>query len=296
MKQNFKTTAGFTLVELLVVIAIIGILIAMLLPAVQSVREAARRVSCANNQRQVGLGTITYLSTHMKFPPLAKGTFRGGSYGQSYQDKTITDSPTWPWLTFVLPYIDNEKQFEALDPSANSPDDILDKYASFETILTTPIASLRCPSDDGDELSDDRRSTNWRTANRTAQFKVARSNYVGVSHDGYHYGTLASQFAVLGVGYGASVNPLEKEAISAGIFGQMNRALGPDDISDGQSNTMLLGERASSYTRGDVTHQVNAGNAYLSRCSIFNSSTGQNFNGFTPSNGASDCIGTSVTA
>jgi len=88
---------AFTLVELLVVIAIIGVLLALLLPAVQAVREAARRAACQNNLRQLALATQGYESANRCFPP---GQCGGTDIGFG------PDSRAWSWLARILPYIE----------------------------------------------------------------------------------------------------------------------------------------------------------------------------------------------
>lgn len=93
---------GFTLVELLVVIAIIGVLIALLLPAVQAAREAARRMSCANNLKQVALGLHNHHDVHKKLP--------AGSTGNNFWGRD-----SWSWYCYTLPYMEQENMYQQLD-------------------------------------------------------------------------------------------------------------------------------------------------------------------------------------
>ncbi len=99
-KQGLRR--GFTLVELLVVIAIIGILVGLLLPAVQAAREAARRMSCSNNLKQMGLALHNYESTFRKLPPGAYGAsqLRGEPSGE--------DDDGFGWMVSILPYIEQQ--------------------------------------------------------------------------------------------------------------------------------------------------------------------------------------------
>lgn len=140
---------GFTLVELLVVIAIIGILIGMLLPAVQQVREAARRTACKNNMRQVGIALHNYDSSFNEFP--AGITLAGGGTGAN-----------WSASVWLLPNMEQQNLFDALAPATSAPAN-----------LNQPIESWTCPSDNGTEINTVRQvagttaTTNYVFANNT---------------------------------------------------------------------------------------------------------------------------------
>jgi prepilin-type N-terminal cleavage/methylation domain-containing protein/prepilin-type processing-associated H-X9-DG protein len=96
---------GFTLVELLVVIAIIGILVALLLPAVQAAREAARRMSCSNNQKQLGLAILNYESAHRRFPVTSTGpTFSTVPNGSGF----------YSWMVGILPFVEQQSLYESI--------------------------------------------------------------------------------------------------------------------------------------------------------------------------------------
>lgn len=176
---------GFTLVELLVVIAIIGVMVGLLLPAVQAAREAARRMSCGNNMKQIGLGLHNYESTYKRLP-------LNRSWGNIWPDP----SPVGPgvrsisWIVGVLPFIEQQAVYDIIDfnfestndprngPAFNSPPPF-----SNAAVARTVIPSLRCPSDG---LSDPR--MNGR-ANRTGDKEIAVNSYKGVAGSNWQWGS-----------------------------------------------------------------------------------------------------------
>src|SRR5208282_5978592 len=121
------------LVELLVVIAIIAILIGLLLPAVQKVREAASRTKCQNNMKQIGLALHAYHDANQSLPP-------GYSASGAYVNGATDTSPGWAWGAYILPYLEQNslyQQFNLTQPVQNS--------AAIETLVKTFV----CPSDVG---------------------------------------------------------------------------------------------------------------------------------------------------
>src|SRR5437879_1655660 len=131
-----KRSAGFTLIELLVVIAIIAILIGLLVPAVQKVREAAARVHCQNNLKQIGLAMHNYLNAHKTLPP-------NGVY--AYNGATVSQTSAWSALARILPYIEQENLFRTIDFAT--------PYSAQPGISSQRVATYVCPSDPNDRGS-----------------------------------------------------------------------------------------------------------------------------------------------
>jgi prepilin-type N-terminal cleavage/methylation domain-containing protein len=119
---------AFTLIELLVVIAIMGVLMGLLLPAVQKVREAAARAKCQNNMKQIGLAMHNYESTYSRLPPGFIATLPPGN----------DVAPGWGWGFFILPYIEQDPLFRSQDPT---------KPVTTSPLLATVLPTFLCPSD-----------------------------------------------------------------------------------------------------------------------------------------------------
>jgi prepilin-type N-terminal cleavage/methylation domain-containing protein len=159
MKVRVARNAGFTLVELLVVIAIIGVMVGLLLPAVQSAREAARRMSCGNNMKQIGLALHNYESTYKKFPAgrLSLGTLVGAGTGNFRPDPQTKNVQG---LVSILPFIEQQALYDQFNFSgafgnyraagAATPLATPDAIASGNANLSTNIVqTYLCPSDGG---------------------------------------------------------------------------------------------------------------------------------------------------
>src|SRR6187549_3314637 len=155
-----RLRAAFTLIELLVVIAIIAILIGLLLPAVQKVREAAARAKCMNNLKQIGLALHNYHDANSQFPPGNASPLTMSSAGCFSGSSGSSPHPGAPWSVYILPFIEQTAIFGKLDMSGTFPSGYGDATAAppptnLNPAVSNPITSAplyarinvyQCPS------------------------------------------------------------------------------------------------------------------------------------------------------
>ncbi|MFO0788469.1 MAG: DUF1559 domain-containing protein [Pirellulales bacterium] len=247
-RPHRRQSAGFTLVELLVVIAIIGILVALLLPAIQSAREAARRSSCINKVKQVALGCLTYESAHNKLP-----------FGRKFN---FWDAYTWTEL--ILPHVEEQAVYDNYwtlpDPklvtpangtAATSASPIGDD-ARMRQARHTQIPVFYCPSD----------VTPVPNEMNTTAFGVWRANYRGCAGAGTMYGYVSQ-----GSAWATDLKAYLKDTDSNGLIGAFGvKVAGPSKkksftdavvppnklahITDGTANTIMISECISPRVEG----------------------------------------------
>lgn len=208
---------AFTLIELVVVIAIIGMLIALLLPAIQAARESARRTQCGSNLRQIGLAMDNFESGHRHFPAGYQATM-------PYVDGEGDTSPGWGWSAAILPLIEENAVFKRINFSLPIED------SSNSSAIRSSIPLFRCPSD---VMPDVAFPVSDAIGNPLAT--AAPSGYV----------------ALCG---GDESNVAAKSG--AGICFR-NSQIGLSQISDGASKTILAGERAWCITNGVWAGAIN---------------------------------------
>jgi prepilin-type N-terminal cleavage/methylation domain-containing protein/prepilin-type processing-associated H-X9-DG protein len=212
---------GFTLVELLVVIAIIGILVGLLLPAVQAVREAARRMQCSNNLKQIGLALHNYESAHRAWP--AQST--APTPGRDFRARRGS------WFTAILPFIEQVGLSQTFDPNLHWHD------AGNAATVKAEVPAFRCPS------APDRRGFEWTVlvdyANATTPTATlsTRTFFDGSVTDYTNVGGISTQLN--------AVLPAPQQLgdpLNCGILKSTSVRL--SEVTDGLSNTIFVIECA----------------------------------------------------
>jgi len=212
-------------VELLVVIAIIGILVALLLPAVQSAREAARRLQCTNNLKQLGLAVHNYAESHGVLP-----------YGSTY----TTTRKAYTWVTAVLPQLERQAHYDLFDFNQDI------RHANNAAAVKTRVPVLICPSDPAGVKGVLPARCQCCPGSPETSMAIWYPASVGPAYDNgcsFCPNTTPSNtnYCCQGANYGASGN-------GPGMFFRWPISVLLDDVRDGLSNTIMLGESLPDQT------------------------------------------------
>ncbi|PQO25091.1 prepilin-type cleavage/methylation domain-containing protein [Blastopirellula marina] len=267
MSERAPARSGFTLVELLVVIAIIGVLIALLLPAVQQAREAARRMQCTNNLKQLALGTHNYHDTLGVFP---SGWIRQTVGGPNYQNNNF-----WGWGALLLPYIEQNNIADRIDfgwewvnnSSLGNPN---------AGLSTTPINAYVCPSDITGPLNG--KENNNGTSNYIGSYGnkgLNTSSFVTNAHQGIF--TRDSHVGLRDITDGTSNTILFGERTGKTVGSSDFKAglwVGPRSNESGSYTCIGRGpDSATNYTNGinstntwGLAHSLHPGGANFALC------------------------------
>jgi prepilin-type N-terminal cleavage/methylation domain-containing protein/prepilin-type processing-associated H-X9-DG protein len=234
-----RSRKAFTLIELLVVIAIMGVLVGLLLPAVQKVREAASRAKCQNHLKQVGLALHNYESAQRRFPP---------GYVDGNNDPNVTPDgdvgPGWGWCAHLLPYIEQDTIYKQIDFKQPVGAGVNAQISQF----TIPI--FLCPSDAFDQpvpIYDSTFSQPFTT--------VAHGNYVGCAGWVECFNGATGNIQS---GQGDDGLPGIYGFGGRGVFWRNSRTR-VADVLDGMSNTIFAGERSANHSPSTWTGAVPGG-------------------------------------
>ncbi len=259
-RPESRERSAFTLIELLVVIAIIAILVALLLPSVQQAREAARRSSCKNNLKQIGLALHNYHETFKVFPPGYIGDY--GHYNNSGTTPAVhpkgatsaggNGAAQWNWTAFNSPMMEQSAAYDLLDISNRHGGAAVDAWSMTGDAFQTPVSAFRCPSDVAPDVGTGHRRVRGSTSGTLRA--VAITNYIGVNRGANNRNVWA------------------RKTQANGIF-TVDSKTRMRDLTDGSSNTLIAGERCWEYKvtnpgSGAIeTVNANAGNLWVTRSS-----------------------------